>query len=153
MPVRFYRIGPEGAASAAAPLLEKALAAGLPVAVRCGPGLGVAEMDALLWTYDDAAFLPHGREDEPRAARQPVLLVSGPGPAANGARALMLVGGAAVGAEEFAAWERVWLIFDGEDAEAVEAARADWRRVRDSGVEAEFWARQGGRWEKVASSG
>lgn len=152
MAVKFYRLAGEPVVVAAAPLLEAALARGLRTVVRCGPGLGVEALDAMLWSYDADSFLPHGRVGEPHAARQPVLLTEG-GEAANAPDCLMLVGGARAADAEFAAFERVQLVFDGEDPAALEAARGEWRRVRALGVPAEFWERRGGRWEKVAASG
>lgn len=150
--VRFYHLTETGLEGAAPALLEKALERGMRTLVRIGPGARIDAVDALLWTYDEAAFLPHGRAGEPHAARQPILLTEGR-EAPNAPDALMLLGGAEAGAEEFAAFERVWLIFDGADAAAVEAARADWRRVSAAGLAAEYWAQAGGRWVRKAAAG
>ena len=152
MPVKFYRLAGEEVTAAAAPLLETALSRGLRTVVRCGPGLGVDALDALLWTYDADAFLPHGRAGDPHAARQPVLLTDGP-EAPNAPDCLMLVGGARAEDAELSAYDRVQLIFDGEDPAALDAARGEWRRVRGLGVVAEFWERRDGRWTLAAQAG
>jgi len=149
--VRFYHLTETGLEGVAPALLEKALERGMRAAVRIGPGARIDAVDALLWAYDDAAFLPHGRADAPHAARQPVLLTEGR-EAPNAPDALMLLGGAPWSPEEAEALERVWLIFDGADAAAVEAARADWRRVAAAGLAAEYWAQAGGRWVRKAVS-
>jgi DNA polymerase-3 subunit chi len=150
--VRFYHLSETGLEGAAPPLLEKALERRMRAVVRVGPRAALEAVDAMLWTYDAAAFLPHGRDDEPHAALQPILLTRGRA-APNAPDVLMLVGGAEAETEEFSAYERVWLIFDGADAEAVEAARADWRRVAGAGLAAEYWAQAGGRWVRKAASG
>ena len=48
-------------------------------------------------------------------------------------------------------YERVVLIFDGDDPEALDAARADWKKVKASGHAASYWQQdEAGRWEKKA---
>jgi DNA polymerase-3 subunit chi len=44
---------------------------------------------------------------------------------------------------------RIVLLFDGEDEEAVAAARAHWSAVKEKGLDATYWqADDRGRWEK-----
>jgi DNA polymerase-3 subunit chi len=48
-------------------------------------------------------------------------------------------------------YERVVLIFDGDDPDALTAAREDWKTVRASGATASYWQQdETGRWEKKA---
>ena len=48
-------------------------------------------------------------------------------------------------------YERVVLIFDGDDPEALAAAREDWKKARASGHAASYWQQdEAGRWEKKA---
>lgn len=143
--VRFYRLSSSPLAAVLPRLLEKALEAGLRAVVRVGPGASLEALDTALWTYDEAAFLPHGRADAPHAARQPVLLTAAT-EAPNVPDILMLVGGAGAETDELAAHDRAFLIFDGEDPAALDAARGDWRRVVAAGLPAEFWAEDAGRW-------
>jgi DNA polymerase-3 subunit chi len=46
--------------------------------------------------------------------------------------------------------ERVCILFDGHDPDAVAAARGQWRRLTAAGLAAQFWADDSGRWEKQA---
>jgi DNA polymerase III subunit chi len=51
-----------------------------------------------------------------------------------------------------ARFERACLIFDGNDAGPVAAAREDWRAVVAAGLPAKYWAQEDGRWTPKASS-
>jgi DNA polymerase-3 subunit chi len=148
--VWFYRLAAAPPEAALPELLEKSLARGWRVLVRVDSPASVAALDEALWTYRDDAFLPHGRADAPGAARQPVLISSGPGNP-NGAQALMLAHGGRAEVEELARFERTCLIFDGEDPAALDAARARWRDVRGAGLPARYWAREAGRWVEKAA--
>jgi len=52
-------------------LLEKTLQKGWRALVKL-PEAELADMDAYLWTFQDDSFLPHGRDDEPQSAQQPI---------------------------------------------------------------------------------
>ena len=45
---------------------------GTAIVVMAGSDERVAALDALLWTYGEASFLPHGTARDGQAARQPV---------------------------------------------------------------------------------
>lgn len=146
----FYHLTRRPLEAALPTLLEKALAAGWRVAVR---GTDAARMDWLderLWMNE--GFLPHGRAGSGFDADQPVLLTTGH-EAANGAACLMAVDGAAVAPEEVRRLERVCILFDGNDAERLEAARAQWRALTAAGLAAQYWSEESGRWEKRAETG
>ncbi|MFQ8430570.1 DNA polymerase III subunit chi [Amaricoccus sp. W119] len=132
-------------------LLEKTLARGWRALVRCGSEAGLAALDERLWTWRDDAFLPHGTARGPHPARQPIYLTLGE-ENPNAADVLMLVDGARAGVPEMSGFTRACLIFDGADAEAVDAARRDWRAVRDAGLPAKYWAQENGRWTQKAAS-
>ena len=66
----------------------------------------------------------------------------------NGAAIRFLIEGAPI-PEDAQSYARIVLIFDGNDPDAVEAARAAWRDVKATGVEATYWRQnEAGRWEK-----
>ncbi len=133
-------------------LLERTLARGWRALVRCGSEQGLAALDDRLWTWRDDAFLPHGTKASAHPAREPIYLTTG-AENPNAADVLMLVDGARAAADELGNFTRACLIFDGADSTAVEAARRDWRGVRDAGLTATYWAREDGRWTRKASSG
>ena len=59
-----------------------------------------------------------------------------------------LVDGANLAADA-AAYERVVLLFDGDDPEAVEMARAGWSEAKAAGTDVTYWrADENGRWQR-----
>jgi len=105
--------------------------------------------DAHLWTYRDDHLLAHGTYRESEAALQPVLLtVNDDNP--NGANVRFLIDGAPV-PDDAAVYQRIVLLFDGEDEEAVAAARTRWAEAKAKGFEATYWqADENGRWQRNA---
>ena len=45
------------------------------------------------------------------------------------------------------------MIFDGNDPDALQAARAQWKALTDAGCAAQYWSEETGRWEKKAERG
>ena len=131
-------------------LLSKSLQAGWRVAVRGRDPARMAWLDERLWQGEQDAFLPHGVAGGPHDADQPVLLTTGA--AENGASCVMSVDGAAVSAEEVASLDRVCVLFDGDDPEALDVARAQWKALKDAGASAQYWSEESGKWEKKAET-
>jgi DNA polymerase III subunit chi len=149
--VLFYHLTASPVEATLPDLLERSLARGWRVLVRCGSEEGMAFLDGHLWTYRDDAFLPHGTAALGHAERQSVYLTCG-AENLNAANVLMLVLGARATAAEMAGFDRVCLLFDGGDAAALAAARDDWRAVTAAGLAARYWSRENGRWTEKARS-
>lgn len=131
-------------------LLEKSLAAGWRVLIRGTRASELERLDELLWLRPEDGFLPHGLAGGERDADQPVLLgVDAP---LGGRDALICVDGARLDPTEVAELTRASLLFDGGDAAAVDAARAQWRTVTAAGASAQYWSQDSGRWEKKAEA-
>ena len=113
-------------------LLERSLEKGWRAVVQGASDERIEALDALLWTYRDDNFLPHGTAKEADAAEQPILLTTAEHNP-NGAKIRFLIDGAPVPADA-EAYERIALIFDGEDEDAVAAARACWSDVKAQGL-------------------
>lgn len=130
-------------------LLEKSLARGWRVVVQGASEERIEALDAHLWTYRDDGFLPHGTWREPEAAQQPVLLTltdSNP----NAATVRFLIDGAPMPADA-EVYQRIVLLFDGEDEDAVASARSHWIEAKAKGHEATYWQPdEAGRWVKKA---
>ena len=150
--VLFYHLTASPAEAVLPDLIEKSLARGWRVLLRCGSEEAVGFLDTRLWTFRDDAFLPHGTAAMGHSARQPVYLTAGP-ENPNRADALMLAMGARAEVSEMAGFARVCLLFDGADLPAVAAARADWTAVLAAGNPARYWAQEAGRWTEKARSG
>ena len=115
--VLFYQLTATPLEASLPEMLERSLARGWRVLLRCGSEAGMATLDEMLWTYSDASFLPHGTAATGHAALQPIYLTLGD-ENPNGANVLMLVDGARAGAGEMAGFERTCLLFDGHDERA-----------------------------------
>ena len=147
--ILFYHLQGQRLESVLPALLEKSLARGWRVVVQGSSEERIDALDAHLWTYRDDGFLPHGTWREQEAAAQPVLLTltdSNP----NAANVRFLIEGAGVPADA-ESYERIVLMFDGDDEDAVAAARGYWADAKAKGFEATYWQPdEGGRWVKKA---
>ncbi len=149
--VMFFHLMQSAPADTLAINAPRALGQGWRVLVRGTDPAALDRLDAELWLKGgDESFLPHGLEGGPQDADQPVLL--GLGGPVNGAKVLALVDGAAATDAEIAAMERVWVLFDGNDPERLQAARMQWKVVTTAGHAAQYWSEESGRWEKKAES-
>jgi DNA polymerase-3 subunit chi len=147
--ILFYHLQGQKLEGVLTPLLEKSLERGWKVVVQGATEERIDALDAHLWTYSDDGFLPHGTWREPEAASQPVLLTLDDGNP-NEASVRFLMEGAAVPADG-ASYQRLVLVFDGDDDDAVAAARAQWTDAKAKGFEATYWQPdEQGRWMKKA---
>ena len=126
-------------------LLERARAQGYRIVVRAASPDRVEHLNSVLWTYDEASFLPHGSARDGNAANQPIWLTDGDDNP-NAATMLVLVDGAEPG--DLTSYSRCTDLFDGNDAAAVEAARDRWRRLKAAGHTLTYWQQTGAGWEK-----
>jgi len=90
--------------------------------------------------------LPHGRADMPHATDQPILITHEAGNQ-NNAECLICVDGALPEVDDTSRYERVCLMFDGHDTEAVSQARALWVSLKDAKKPAQYWSEESGKWE------
>lgn len=132
-------------------LLDKAAKAGWRVEVRGTSGQRMEWLDEKLWLEPEEGFLPHGLAGGPHDAEQPVLLTAGPS-GANNPACLMTIDGAEVTSEEVQKLERVCILFDGHDPQAVQAARVQWKALTGAGCSAQYWSEEDGRWSKKAEA-
>lgn len=146
--VSFYHLERTALEAALPRILDKALAAGLRTVVVAGSDERVAALNSALWTYDPNSFLPHGSAEDGPAANQPIYLTTeeeNP----NGASVLAIVDGVEI--QDITSFTRVLDLFDGHDADAVQAARTRWKTLSDAGHDLTYWQQteQGG-WTKKA---
>ena len=132
-------------------LLGKALQAGWRVAVRGRDPARMDWLDQKLWLGPEDSFLPHGLAGGPHDADQPVLLTTG-AERPNGAVCVMAVDGAEVAPDEVQALERICILFDGNDTDAVTVARGQWKALTAAGCSAQYWSEASGKWEKKAEA-
>ncbi len=142
--VGFYHLKTTPLERALPQLLERALAAGHRIVVMAGSAERVQALDALLWTYNDASFLPHGSARDGLAARQPVWLTTA-AENPNQATVLFLIDGVRAALDPY---RRVCDMFDGNDDAAVAAARERWREAKAAGHDLVYWQQSETGWEK-----
>ena len=129
-------------------LLVRSLAKGWRAVVQVGSEDRLGALDAHLWTYDDASFLPHGTVAERHGESQPVWLTVG-AENPNGAAIRFFVDGAT--ADSFEGYQRIVFIFDSVDVQAVERARSAWKAANACGCETTYWRQdEGGKWRRQA---
>jgi DNA polymerase III subunit chi len=147
--ILFYHLKGQTLEQVLPALLQKSLERGWRVIVQAASDERLEALDAHLWTWRDDAFLPHGTWREAEVAEQPILLtVNEENP--NGAAVRFLVEGAEVPADA-AAYERVVLLFNGDDPDAVEMARARWSAAKVAGFDVTYWQPdEQGRWRRQA---
>jgi DNA polymerase-3 subunit chi len=115
------------------------------VVVQVGTKDRLEALNAHLWSYDDASFLPHGSAADGHAEAQPVWLTTGDDNP-NGANVRFLVDGAE--SLDFEGYHRVVFMFDAADQENVAKARAAWKAVGEA-HEVTYWRQdENGRWTR-----
>jgi DNA polymerase III subunit chi len=145
--VLFYHLNGQTPEQVLPALLQKSLERGWRVVVQASSEERVESLDAHLWTWRDDAFLPHGTWRDAEAARQPIVLTTHDDNP-NGAVVRFLVEGAPM-PENASAYQRVVLLFDGHDPDAVEAARERWGNAKSAGLEVTYWqADERGGWRR-----
>lgn len=145
--VLFYHLQNRTLEAVLPPLLEKSLQRGWRVVVQAASEERVDALDSHLWTWRDDSFLPHGTWRDRDAHEQPVVLaVNEDNP--NRSNVRFLVDGATLPADS-GGYERLVMIFNGDDEDAVAAARATWRASKAQGFEVTYWqADERGGWQR-----
>ncbi len=157
--VLFYHLQNMSLESVLPPLLEKSLERNWRVVVQSTSQERIDALDAHLWTYRDDSFLPHaawragdagrageaGRSDDARD--QPIVLAVEDGNP-NLANVRFLIDSAALPADS-GDYDRMVLVFNGDDEEALAIARDAWTDCKARGFEVTYWqADERGRWQR-----
>lgn len=131
-------------------LLGRSLDAGWKVAVRGRTSQRLTWLDQILWQGREDDFLPHGIAGGKHDALQPILLTTDQ--AGNSPQCLMSVDGAEVTPDEVTTLKRVCILFDGNDPEAVNLARGQWKALTAHGCGAKYWSEETGKWQMKSES-
>jgi len=147
--VLFYHLQRQPIEQVLPTLLEKSIERGWRVVIQAASEERVEALDAHLWAYRDDAFLPHGTARDSEAVAQPILLTTADHNP-NGATVRFLIDGTPMPADA-SSYARIVLLFDGEDEDAVAAARVRWSEAKAQGFDATYWQPdEQGRWVKKA---
>ena len=147
MEIRFYHLLRSTIDQALPSLLERAYAQGMRSVVVANGQARMRALDTLLWTYRPDSFLPHGLAGDDHADMQPILLatsIENP----NDAKVLFLTDGMAL--VESDAFTLCCDLFDGNDEEALAAARQRWKSLKETEHTLTYWQQTESGWEKKA---
>lgn len=153
MEVWFYHLTRQPLEKTLPILLERSLEKDWTAVVQMSTQERVAALDDLLWNYGEESFLPHGTAAEEDAELQPVYLTTGP-ENPNGAAIRFFIEGARVAPVLEAGdadYERIMVMFDGNNDEELQAARQQWKELKAKGLELSYWQQnENGGWKKQA---
>jgi DNA polymerase III subunit chi len=145
--VLFYHLQNMSLENVLPSLLEKSLERGWRVVVQSTSEERTEALDGHLWTYREDSFLPHATWRAGDAQDQPILLVveeDNP----NRANVRFLVDNAALPAD-CGSYERLVVVFNGDDQDALAGARGAWTACKSRGFEVTYWqADDRGRWQR-----
>jgi DNA polymerase-3 subunit chi len=145
--VLFYHLQDMTLENVLPPLLEKSIERGWRVVVQSTSEERADALDAHLWTYRDDSFLPHATWRVADAPEQPIVLTAEEGNP-NRANVRFLVDNAALPVDS-ESYQRLVLVFNGDDGEALAAARNAWTDCKARGFEVTYWqADERGRWQR-----
>lgn len=147
--IGFYHLTKSGLCQALPTLLSRSLQTKERGLVLCKNDNQLNEITEALWKVIQPIWLPHGcrysgkQDDFPEW--QPIwLTVFEENP--NQAAFLFLVGGQNV--FQIEQFKRVFDLFDGNDPEAVKAARQRWRNLKEEGHQLTYWKQGDHGWEQ-----
>lgn len=143
--IRFYHLKTQGLEQALPGLLAKALGTGQRIIVKTADDDAAEKLNDILWTHNPNSFLPHGTKKDGFAADQPIWITADDDNP-NGAAILILTQGAAC--EDMTAFTLCCEIFDGQDPDAAQNARARWKLYKEKGLTLTYWQQSAGGWEK-----
>jgi len=147
--VLFYHLDRQPLDRVLPKLLQLTLERGWRAVVQAGSAERLEALDTLLWTFEDESFLPHGTAADGHEADQPVFLATDDvNP--NRANVRFLVDRAPPPADA-AGYDRLVLLFDGNDPDALADARTHWKTLKAAGHAVTYWQQnEQGRWVKKA---
>lgn len=151
--ISFFHLRTRSVEDALPRILELSLSRGWRVVVQAASEARLRALDEHLWRYRPESFLPHGTKADAAPETQPVYLTT-TAENPNAADVRIFVEGVEMApllASEAAPRLRAALLFDGDDAEELLNARAQWKTLRDAGQTLIYQQQdESGRWVEKA---
>lgn len=145
--IRFYHLESKTLEDVLPGLLSKALSAGHRVVVKAPDDKAVDHLNTHLWTYNPNSFLPHGSNKDGFAEDQPIWITT-EDENPNNATVLILTDGTE--SPDIASFKMCCEMLDGQNSEAVKAARGRWKAYGESDHEVTYWQQTPTGWDKKA---
>jgi len=151
--IHFYHLQIHPLDRALPKLLEKSLERDWHVCLQMRTPEKCAVLNELLWNVGEDGFLPHGTAEDGDVEFQPIYLTMG-SENPNGAQIRFFVECAQIApalAASAEPYERLVIMFDGNDENELNDARAQWKALKDTGVPMSYFQQtESGGWEKKA---
>ena len=152
MEIWFYHLTRQPLERALPLLLERSLARGWKAVVQAQTQERIQTLDEFLWTYSEESFLGHGTAADGDGELQHVYLTTG-SENPNGSQVRFFIEGAQIAPvlDQGDKYDRVILMFDGNNEQELVAARAQWKVLKEKSLELSYWQQtEQGSWEKKA---
>ena len=152
MEIWFYHLTRQPLERALPLLLERSLARGWKAVVQAQTQERIQTLDEFLWTYSEESFLGHGTAADGDGELQHVYLTTG-SENPNGSQVRFFIEGAQIAPvlDQGDKYDRVILMFDGNNEQELFAARAQWKVLKEKSLELSYWQQtEAGSWEKKA---
>jgi DNA polymerase III subunit chi len=147
--VWFYHLERTTADAELPRLLQRGLERSLRMAVVTSTMDRVKEFSQKLWGLEDTVFIPHGFESEPHPEAQSIYLCTDDVTPNASAFNFYIDGAEPSSLDKL---ERASIMFDGTKEEALEQARALWRRFKSENATIRYWKQdEEGRWKDQAA--
>jgi DNA polymerase-3 subunit chi len=147
--ILFYHLQRQPLEKVLPQLLEKTLDRGWKAVIQASSAERASALDLQLWTYADESFLPHALESDADPETDAIVITASDANK-NGASVRFLVDSAPF-PQDVAGYQRIVVMFDGNDDEAMAAARVQFKTAREQGHAVTYWQQdETGRWEKKA---
>ncbi len=151
--IHFYHLQIHPLNRALPRLLEKSLERDWHVCLQMRTPEKCAALNELLWSVGEDGFLPHGTAEDGDVEFQPIYLTMG-SENPNGAQIRFFVECAQIApalAASAEPYERLVIMFDGNDENELNDARAQWKALKDTGLPMSYFQQtESGGWEKKA---
>jgi DNA polymerase-3 subunit chi len=145
--VLFYHLQNMSLENVLPPLLEKTFERGWRAVVHASSEERADALDTHLWTYRDDSFLPHATWRVGDVSEQPIVLTIDQGNP-NQASVRFLIDNVAL-PQDPESYERLVLVFNGDDDIALDSARAIWTECKSRGFDVTYWQTDDhGRWQR-----
>lgn len=151
--IHFYHLQIHPLERALPKLLEKSLERDWHVCLQMRTPEKCASLNELLWNVGEDGFLPHGTAEDGDVEFQPIYLTTG-SENPNGAQIRFFVECAQIApalAASAEPYERIVIMFDGNNENELNDARAQWKALKDTGLPMSYLQQtENGGWEKKA---
>lgn len=136
--IDFYHLTSSTLDEALPKLVSKAYDTRKNIKIKIGTPERVDFLNALLWTFDDESFLPHGIKKDGFADMQPIYL-SSDDENLNDAKLLFVVDGADIQEADFQNFDRIFYIFNAKNDVELSKARSAWKNSDQYSSERHYW--------------